>query len=170
MSVVSLCLICHHVWVALQSIASADHPGVCLPACQLKELSEHLFTFKKKSAHTWNKTSFLQCSVVSIDWSRPAGLHCRAAKTAHFKLVITTRVTEFNLAHSFLAELQLWLSSSSLNVSSLLFPPFISSHLPFSFPYLSHPFLSFCPLPCLIVVLFSLYCTSPVSFYPFPYM
>lgn len=49
----------------------------------------------------------------------------------------------------------------------LVVPPFISSHLPFSFPYLSHPFLSFCPLPCLIVVLFSLYCTSPVFFLSF---
>lgn len=76
-----------------------------------------------------------------MDRSRPAGLHCRAPKTAHFKLVITTHVTEVNLAHSFLAELQLWLSSSSLNVSSLFFRPFISSHLPFSFlPLPSFPF------------------------------
>lgn len=169
------CLWSHSVWSAITfewhfspSPLRTIQESVCLPVSSKSSAS--IYSLFKKSAHTLNKTSFLQCSVVSIDWSRPAGLHCRAAKTAHFKLVITTRVTEFNLAHSFLAELQLWLSSSSLNVSSLLFPPFISSHLPFSFPYLSHPFLSFCPLPRLIVVLFSLYCTSPVSFYPFPYM
>lgn len=119
---------------------------------------------QRASAHTLKKTSFL-CFVVSIDWSRPAGLHCRAAKTAHFKLVITTRVTEFNLAHSFLAELQLWLSSSSLNVSSLLFPPFISSHLPFLFffSFLSSflplsLILSFLSVPSLVLLLsFSLF-------------
>ena len=84
----------------------------------------------------------------------------------HFRLVITSRVTEFDLAHSFLSELQLSPRSSQLLnrqaamfSSSLLFTLRFTSRLfALFFPqhplFVYSPFLSFLSYPCLFFLHF----------------